>query len=360
MLYSASNVPSLSLINELEGANWDYGAPLADMKRLARKWGSDEYDWRKHEKMLNDKLPQFTRDIEVEDFGPLDIHYIHQKSTVPGAIPLLFVHGWPGSFFEVLKISPLLVEKSPDHPSFHGPPKFPCRSLYSPSNCSVTQGGDWGHLITRRQAVLYGEEHVKAWHSNFPLTNPPHSLSEDPSRYSKREQEGLKHTQWYQSRSSGYFVEQSTQPQTLGYGLADSPLGLLGWLFEKLVVWTDEYPWTDDEILTWISIYWFSRPGPAASIRIYYEVTKGNPVANPVLAQMEHTTVPMGYSYFPKELISLPRSWLKAPNLVFESEHERGGHFAAYEKPEALVGDLRRMFGKGGPAFGVVPGKSGY
>ncbi|PPR05380.1 hypothetical protein CVT24_007994 [Panaeolus cyanescens] len=376
------------LPDELEGVSWDYGVPLADVKRLVKKWASDEYDWRKEEQKLNDELPQFTRDIEVDGFGALNVHYIHQKSTAPNAIPLLFVHGWPGSFIEVRKILPLLVETSPDHPSFHvvtyslpgygfsEAPKMPGFELTQMAelgnklmvvlgyNEYVTQGGDWGYLITRRQARIYGGKHVKAWHSNFQLADPPHPinrplllLSHFLWGYSEKEKEGLKRSQWYQNKGSGYFHEQSTQPQTLGYSLADSPVGLLAWIYEKLITWTDEYPWTDDEVLTWVSIYWFSRAGPAASLRIYYEVVKGNPS---LFTEMEHTTISMGYSYFPREIISLPRRWLRASNLVFESEHDQGGHFAAHEKPNELVGDLRSMFKKGGPAFGVVPSKNGY
>jgi hypothetical protein len=211
--------------------------------------------------------------------------------------------------------------------------------------------------------------------------------------YTPAEKEGLKRTEWFTRQGRSYFAVQSTQPQTLGYSLTDSPVGLLSWIYEKLVIWTDNYPWDDDEgnyscflshnkrltihqVLTWISIYWFSRAGPTASLRIYYEVTKAYPNR---LAWVQPTTIPLGYSYFPKELLRFPKRytlilqpfqnltynpnhfrWLKAPNLVFQSEHDSGGHFAAHEKPEELVGDLRKMFGRGGPAFGVVPGKVGY
>ncbi|KAJ3504689.1 hypothetical protein NLJ89_g7803 [Agrocybe chaxingu] len=255
----------------------------------------------------------------------------------------------------------------------------------------VTQGGDWGYLITKTIARVYGREHCKAWHTNMqtyvlsrqfqtsatrsdpsspyllisiqsaapphPIYSPLLFLSHLLLGYTPAEKEGLKRTRWFVEKGSGYFREQATQPQTLGYSLADSPAGLLAWIYEKLVNWTDGYPWDDDEVLTWVSIYWFSRAGPAASLRIYYEVFKSNPN---IFEDAATTTIPMGYSYFPKELIVLPRRWLRAPNLVFESKHESGGHFAAYEKPEELVGDLRRMFGKSGPAFGVVPGKTGY
>ncbi|KAJ3495180.1 hypothetical protein NLJ89_g10669 [Agrocybe chaxingu] len=104
--------------DELEGADSDYGVRLADLQRLVARW-QDGYDWRKYEAQLNAELPQFTRDIEVEGFGPLNVHYVHKRSEVEGAVPLLFVHGWPGSFYEVTKILPLLVAASPEHPSFH-------------------------------------------------------------------------------------------------------------------------------------------------------------------------------------------------------------------------------------------------
>ncbi|KAJ3516693.1 hypothetical protein NLJ89_g961 [Agrocybe chaxingu] len=368
--------------DELEGAGWDYGVPLGDLQRLVARW-KEGYDWRKYEARLNDELPQFTRDVEIEGFGTLNIHYVHKKSQIIDAIPLLFVHGWPGSFYEVKKILPLLVESSPNHPSFHviafslpgygfsEAPKKPGFAIKQYAEIGnklmlalgydeyVTQGGDWGYAITREIAEIYGHKHSKAWHTNVQMAAPPHPihrpllfLSHLFTGYTPAEKAGLERTRWFSENGRGYFMEQSTQPQTLGYSLADSPSGLLAWIYEKLVTWTDSYPWDDDEVLTWISIYWFSRAGPTASLRIYYEVFKGS--TNPFTSTAP-TTIPMGYSYFPKELFVLPRRWLKAPNLVFESEHERGGHFAAHEQPKELVDDLRKMFGKGGPAFGVVP-----
>ncbi|KAF9453151.1 alpha/beta-hydrolase [Macrolepiota fuliginosa MF-IS2] len=369
--------------DELQDAGRDYGAPLSDIQRLVAYW-KDGYDWRKREAELNAELPQFTRDIEVEGFGSLNVHYIHKKSSVSTAIPLLFVHGWPGSFLEVRKILPLLVQESPEHPSFHvvaiGLPGFgfseaPKKRGFAIAqyaevshrlmlalgyNEYATQGGDWGAVITRRIAANYGQKHNKAWHSNMPLAMPPHPWN-SPMLYLRHlitsltpaEKAGLERTQWIQNEGQGYFIEQSTQPQTLGYSLADSPAGLLGWIYEKLVNWTDEYPWTDDEVLTWVSIYWFSRSGPAASVRIYYEFMKSDRAPLPI-------KIPTGYSYFPNDIMVIPRFWLRAPNVVFESQHESGGHFAAYECPAALVGDLRKMFGKSGPAFGVVSSHEGF
>ncbi|KAG5640551.1 hypothetical protein DXG03_008121 [Asterophora parasitica] len=382
-----------SFPDELDDAAWDYGAPLSDVKRLVERWRGG-YDWRTHEKALNAELPQFTRDIEVEGFGALNIHYVHQKSKVDNAVPLLFVHGWPGSFIEIRKILPLLVELSPEHPSFHvvavslpgyGFSEAPTKKGFGIDQYAevgqklmlalgyeeyVTQGGDWGWVITRRIAQLYGPKHSKAWHTNFPRAAPPsfatrplvalsHLLSGFSFfSYSPRELEGLKRSQWFVTAGRGYFVEQATRPQTIGYALTDSPVGLLAWIYEKLVDWTDGYEWEDDEVLTWISVYLFSRAGPAASLRIYYEETQAE--NRRTAPDPEPKGLPVGHSHFPKEIYHVPRAWTRTSDLVFEAEHERGGHFAAHEKPEELVGDLRKMFGRGGGAFGVVKGKDGY
>ncbi|KAJ7166350.1 Alpha/Beta hydrolase protein [Mycena crocata] len=376
------------LPDELENAGWEYGAPLADIRRLLEKWQS-EYDWRAHEAQINNELPQFTRDIEVVGHGTLNIHYVHQKSQVPDAIPLLFVHGWPGNFLEVRKILPLLVEASPDHPSFNvvalGLPGYGFSEaprnkgfkldqyaevghklmLALGYNEYVTQGGDLGFQITRRIALNYGAKHCKAWHTNFPiaqhpsfLTSPLAFLSHLVTPYTPFEKAGLERTNWFEAKERGYYAEHSTKPQTLGYSLADSPVGLLAWIYEKMIAWTDSYPWDDDEVLTWISSYYFSRAGPAASLRIYYEIVNGDKRYPP---PAESPTIPLGFSNFPKEVIVVPRGWKKLlGKVVFESEHDRGGHFAAHEQPELLVGDVRKMFGKKGPAFGIVPGKTGY
>ncbi|KAJ7472945.1 Alpha/Beta hydrolase protein [Mycena galericulata] len=381
------------LPDELDDAGWAYGVPLADIKRLVTRW-RDGYDWRKHEALLNAEMPQFTRDIIVEGFGTLNIHYVHKRSTLEDAIPLLFVHGWPGSFIEARKIIPLLTEVRPDQPSFHvvalslpgyGFSEAPTKKGFGlaqyAETCNklmialgyteyVTQGGDWGQMITRKIAVVYGGKHSKAWHTNMPIAQP--EFSWNPIHLlatvwmltallwlSPAQKAGLRRTQQVERTGMGYYHEQSTKPQTVGYALADSPVGLLAWIYEKLVAWTDDYPWDDDEVLTWLSVYWFSRAGPAASLRIYYEVVAVGemiPWINDVLP-----TIPLGFSFFPKEIADLPRSWLRGTgNVVFEGEHTMGGHFAAHEVPELLVGDLRKMFGRGGPAHGVVPGHSGY
>lgn len=373
------------LPDELDGAGWDYGVPLADVRRLVERWKSG-FDWRASEATIN-QLPQFTRNIEIEGFGTLNIHYVHQKSDVKNAIPLLFIHGWPGSFLEVTKILPLLTVKSAEYPSFHvvalSLPNFGFSegvkqkgfgmSAYAETANKlmlalgydeyVTQGGDWGSHISDIMSQKYAKTHLKARHINYFAVSPP-TFSSHPrlwfehliTPYTEANHSGFKRTSWFKSKGSGYSYEQSTQPQTLGYSLADSPVGLLAWIYEKLHNWTDEYPWTDDEILTWVSIYWFSRAGPAASLRIYYETKQNKDFRGKM-----YSTIPLGLSYFPKELRVAPSTWgRKLGNMVHESFHDVGGHFAAHEQPDKLAGDLRTMFGKGGPAYGVVSGKSGF
>jgi len=325
----------------------------------------------------------------VAGHGTLNIHYVHQKSDVPDAIPLLFVHGWPGNFLEVRKILPLLVAASAEHPSFHvvalGLPGYGFSEaprtkgfrldqyaevghklmLALGYNEYVTQGGDLGFQITRRIARNYGGKHSKAWHTNFPLAQPPPVLSSPltylahlVTPYTAFEKAGLERTKWFETKGRGYYAEHATKPQTLGYALADSPVGLLAWIYEKLVSWTDSYPWDDDEVLTWISSYYFSHAGPAASLRIYYELHNGEKRYPP---PSEAPAIPLGLSYFPQELVVVPRRWTRLlGNVVFEAQHEQGGHFSAHEVPARLVGDVRAMFGRGGPAFGVVPGRTGY
>lgn len=191
--------------------------------------------------------------------------------------------------------------------------------------------------------------------------NPP-TLTTSPIQYLKHglfsytefEMKGIERTKSFQKEGRGYNLLQSTKPSTLGFALADSPVALLAWVYEKLHDWTDSYPWTDDEILTWISIYQFSTAGPAASVRIYYENTHSQ--QDKVQKGTEYVPqVQLGLSYFPKDLCVPPRTWGRALGpVVFEKDHEDGGHFAAYERPEALSDDLREMFGEGGGAAWVA------
>ncbi|KXJ94773.1 microsomal epoxide hydrolase [Microdochium bolleyi] len=384
--------------DELDGADWDMGAPLADVRRLAKHWQTS-YDWRAAEKRLN-KLPQFVTPIQCGggSFESLNIHFIHMRSSKPNAIPLLFIHGWPGHYQEVLKILQPLVEGGGDG---DGAPAFDVVAPSLPNfgfsegtkkrgfaleqyaetvhklmlklgyNEYVTQGGDWGCHISRALAHLY-PTHCRATHLNMDNCSPP-SFLRNPllatqhllTPYSAREQKGQDRTKWFNEQGRGYNLEQSTKPQTLGYALADSPVACLSWIYEKLHDWTDGYPWTDDEVCTWVSTYWFSTAGPAASVRIYYETAHNVDGREGKIGRerlREYTPgVKLGFSHFPMDLAVLPRSWFGTlGEVVFQREQESGGHFAAWERPEELVRDVREMFGKGGGAFGCVEGKNGY
>lgn len=233
----------------------------------------------------------------------------------------------------------------------------------------VTQGGDWGFGVTRAMGLLY-PNHCKASHLNLILgrapklsTNPVLALQHAVYPYDDREKAGFERSTWFEKEGFGYNLLQSTKPQTIGYALEDSPVALLAWIYEKLHDWTDGYPWTDDEILTWVSIYWFSTAGPAASCRIYHEATHPQPQSDVTTTTLGGWIphVKLGIAHFPRDITVVPKTWAATLGpVVMQSEHPDGGHFAAWERPEAIVGDLRKMFEKGGPCFGVVPGKSGY
>ncbi|RYC55853.1 hypothetical protein CHU98_g10356 [Xylaria longipes] len=376
--------------DELDDAGWDMGAPLTDVKRLTKHW-ERSYDWKKAENEMNE-LPHFVTDIQCEGFKPLAIHFIHIRSKVKGAIPLLWIHGWPGHFLEGVKLMKPLTEGGdgvqqpafdlvvPSLPNFgfsEGPRERGfALTQYAESlnklmlklgyNEYVTQGGDWGTHISRAIAHLF-PKHCKATHLNMDSANPPEffknpllAIQHAITPYNKREREGKKRTDWFVEEGRGYNHEQSTKPQTLGYGLADSPVACLSWIYEKLHDWADNYPWTDDEVCTWVSIYWFSTAGPAASTRIYYEHTHSSKMSRQNLREYS-PGVKLGYSHFPMDLTVLPSTWVHTlGEVVFERDHEDGGHFASWERPNEIVKDLRDMFGKGGGAFGCVKGATGY
>ena len=238
-----------------------------------------------------------------------------------------------------------------------------------PNPADQLVGGDWGSSISRTLGRLY-PQHVMASHINFVRAEAPKwtshpllALQHALTPYSTRTHETNARSKWFVEEGTGYSRTQATKPQTLGYALTDSPVGLLAWIYEKLHDWTDSYPWTDDEILTWVSIYWFSTAGPAANLRIYYEFQHVKRLGSGSRPRYDVWIphVKLGLAYFPKEIVIPPKVFGRTLGpVVYESEYDSGGHFAAWERPEAIAGDLQRMFGKGGGAYGVIPGKDGY
>ncbi|KAI0206210.1 microsomal epoxide hydrolase [Astrocystis sublimbata] len=393
------------LPDELEDSGKDFGSPLKDVKRLSKYW-LEKYDWRKAEAELN-KLPHFTTSLQADGFKPLSVHFVHMRSSRADAIPLLFVHGWPGLFLEATKImKPLTEPADSSQPAFHvvAPSllgygfsegckqrdfgvcqqgevfhKLMLRLGYDEY---ATQGGDWGTVITRSMGMNYAPKHVKAQHLNMDYYPQPTFLKTPwawlrtmvaalVTGFSEREKKGFERAQWFKDEGSGYFAVQGTKPQTLGYGLTDSPVAVLAWIYEKLVDWTDDYPWTEDEVCTWISIYWFSTAGPRFSLQLYYEhlhtenaelakKKEAKGIQSATMAQlMAWQDVKVGFSHFPRDVLCLPNYWgYGCGRVVFEKDHDRGGHFAAWECPDEIVDDLRTMFGPNGGAKDSVKTKA--
>lgn len=342
--------------------DWSQGTPLDYVQRICRYWAED-YDWRAREAMLN-RLEQFR--AAVDGVG---LHFVHVRSPHAGAQPLLLSHGWPGSIVEFAKAIPLLTDPvahggsaddafhvvAPSLPGFgfSDKPKTPgtgvgriaelfddlMRGLGYDSY--VAQGGDWGSLIT----TMIGAQNrgaVRAIHVNMPIARPTLQDSDQPDAEAKAGLDALKD---YQDNDSGYSKQQATRPQSLAYGLADSPAGQAAWILEKFWKWTDcdghpENVLTRDELLDNIMMYWLPNTA-GSSARLYWE-SFGKPLSGlPV-------TVPTGCSLFPKEIFRPARAWAERTysNLVYWNVLDRGGHFAAFEQTDLFVQELRRYFGR--------------
>ncbi|KAL2065585.1 hypothetical protein VTL71DRAFT_3255 [Oculimacula yallundae] len=375
----AADLPEL----EIEGAGWKYGAPVSDVKRLVDHW-LKSYSWRSQEATLN-KLPHFKTKIEVDGFGELGVHFLHQEadgSAKENAIPLLFVHGWPGSFMEVTKMlgslkggdgKPAFNVVAPSLPNYcfsEGVKKPGFELKHYAETCNklmhklgykeyVVQGGDWGFMIGRSISHLFPES-CKAFHTNWAFASPPAWTAENPEpEYSDREKTALARGQdWWAGEGRGYLAIQGTKPATIAFAHRD-PVALLAWIYEKLVAWSDDYPWTEEEVLTWVSLYYFSDAGPEASSYHYYEGLHGSVISVPVV--QAYINVPLGIADFPVELSQAPKAWWKTLGpVVFSKSYDKGGHFAGWERPQDVASGLCEMFGKGGGAHGVVKGRSGY
>jgi epoxide hydrolase len=355
------------LPDQIADTSWEYGTDIRYLRELLAYWEND-YDWREQEENLN-QFDQFKTEIEG-----LDLHFIHQRSENPNAIPLMMVHGWPGSIAEFTKIiGPLTdpvayggnIEDSfhiiaPSLPGF-GFSEIPSDPGYSPekmahllaglmerlgyANYSIA-GGDWGAIINRHLANNYPDRLI-GFHSNMLSASSP---ADEELRNGMTEDESQRRTTRaaYMENERGYQRIQGTKPQSLGYGLNDSPAGLAGWIVEKFHAWTDmpqgatgdlDNYFTKDELLTNVSIYWFTQT-ITSSTRIYYENSKNRPEK-----AMEYIGVPTGASLFPAEIFITPRTWAEASyNIIHWTVMPQGGHFAALEQPALYLQDLREFF----------------
>jgi len=342
---------------------WDQGIPLEYSRELAEYWLND-YDWRRCEKKLN-RWPQFKTEIEG-----IDIHFIHRRSPVEDALPLIITHGWPGSVVEFHKIIDALAD-----PASHGGNAQDAFHVVAPSlpgygfsgkptvvGTSVeaigrmwgklmarlgyeryyAQGGDWGAIITQCMGVSE-TQHCAGIHINMPLVAPDPDTMHD---LTEAEQSALEGIAFYNEWDSGYSKQQSTRPQTLGYALADSPVGQMAWIVEKFYAWTDcgkesikhpENVLNKDELLDNVMLYWLNNCA-ASSARLYWESFNS--------PNMEPIHMPVGCSIFPREIFRCSRRWAEKrfSNLIHFREMEHGGHFAAFEQPDAFIGEVRDCF----------------
>ena len=343
--------------------DWTQGIPLSYMEDLCAYW-ADGYDWHAAESRIN-ALPQFQTELDG-----LEIHFLHVRSPHPHAMPLVMTHGWPGSIVEFMKVIGPLTD-----PVAHGGDPSDafdvvCPSLpgygYSAKPAAPgwgveriaaawvelmarlgydrygAQGGDWGSAVTT-SIGLRDQDHLTGIHLNMPIV-PPGSISLE--NLSDTEQAALASMAHYQRWESGYSRQQSTRPQTVGYGLVDSPAGQCAWIVEKFWAWTDcdghpENVLTRDELLDNVMFYWLTGSG-ASSGRLYWESFDGSFLeggGGPI-------STPTGCSIFPKEIVRISRRWAESrfSDIRYWNELDRGGHFAAFEQPELFVHELRSFF----------------
>jgi pimeloyl-ACP methyl ester carboxylesterase len=332
-------------------------------RELANYWAS-AYDWRRFEKKLNG-WPQFKTGIE-----DIDIHFIHRRSPHEDALPLIMSHGWPGSVAEFHKVIDALADPTahggkaedafhvvaPSLPGygFSGKPARPGTSVVKIGHMwgqlmdrlgydrYVAQGGDWGSIITQSMGQTE-TKHCAGIHITLPIVAPDPDTMDN---LTEQEQSALQAMAFYNDWDSGYSKQQSTRPQTLGYGLADSPVGQMAWIVEKFYAWTDcekngikhpENVLSKDELLDNVMMYWLNNTA-ASSARLYWE-SFNKPNLDPI-------DMPVGCSIFPREIFRCSRRWAEKrfSNLIHWNEPERGGHFAALELPEVFLQEVRSCF----------------
>jgi pimeloyl-ACP methyl ester carboxylesterase len=339
--------------------DWSQGIPLSYTRDLCEYW-LERYDWRACEASLN-RYPQFRTSID-----DLDIHFLHVRSPQAEALPLVLTHGWPGSIVEFRKVIEPLTDPvahggdaadafhvvCPSLPGFgfSGKPASPgwgTEHIADAWDQLMTrlgyarygaQGGDWGAGVTARLGIRHAD-HLVGIHLNMVIAPPDPATMND---LTEQEQGALAAMKHYQDWDSGYSKEQSTRPQTVGYGLVDSPAGLCAWIVEKFWSWTDSdgdpaNVLTRDEMLDNVMLYWLPGTG-ASSARLYWE-SFGKLIGGTV-------QVPVGCSVFPKEIFRVSRRWAEKsyPHLRYWNEPAKGGHFAAFEQPAIFVDEVRAAF----------------
>ena len=338
--------------------DWSQGVPLAWIQDMCRYW-AEVYDWRARESLLN-RFQQYVTSIEG-----LDIHFVHQRSPHAEARPLVITHGWPGSIVEFHKVIEPLTNPTayggeaadafhvicPTLPGFGFSGK-PTTTGWGVERIAAAwavlmarlghdhyfaQGGDWGSAVTRSIGAQ-DPDHCAAIHITLAMGTRPRVDGEPDAE----EQRAIKGAEYYQAWDSGYSKQQATRPQTVGYGLADSPAAQAAWILEKFWAWTDcdghpENVLGRDELLDNVMFYWATNSA-ASSARIYWE-SFGK-------ARATQLSVPVGVTVYPKEIVAPVRAWMEAdyPNIVHWSEQPRGGHFAAFEQPDLYVADIRTCF----------------
>ncbi|KAF5352057.1 hypothetical protein D9758_009391 [Tetrapyrgos nigripes] len=353
------------------GQEWADGTPSSVMTELVDYW-KEKFDWRAVEKKINENFKMFTMDIK-EGEEVITLHFVHHRSEREGALPLLVSHGWPGNFLEVENLLKLTDPEDPQAQAYHivapSIPGFTLSSSPSKPDFSiakiaatyhklmqglgythyVAQGGDWGSFISRSIALQFPDACIGV-HLNFMIGLPPSAIRYPFKIFSllvrwftAEEKKKLARMQWWMKSESGYSRIQGTKPQTISYGLLDSPIGMLAWIREKLESLAEpDYVWDPEVVITWTILYLLS--GSAWHARIY-KVGINN-LGKEVLSKTIATQVPLGYSSFPLDVGYIPQWWAVASvaeNIVFWKEHAKGGHFASVECPEALIEDIQEF-----------------
>jgi microsomal epoxide hydrolase len=353
--------------DEVNDDDWSYGTSLAYLRQLCDYW-ERKFDWREQEGALN-RFDQFTTEIDG-----LRIHFIHQRSKQPNALPICITHGWPGSIVEFTKIiGPLtdpIAHGGRAEDAFHvvcpSMPGYGFSQAASEPGMDVkrvaeiesklmarlgydrygTQGGDWGAIVSALMGLV-DPQHCAGIHMNMVVAGPPEGADNPAEGLSPKELEALVDMGKFQEQETGYQRIQGTKPQTLGYGLNDSPAGMAAWIVEKFRTWSDcdgdvESRFSKDELLTNITLYWATQT-IGSSVRLYCETMRAGRFG----PTSERIEVPTGAAIFPKEIYRPPRKWAEARyNLQHWTEMPSGGHFAALEEPAALVEDVRAFFRK--------------